>query len=168
MSYYTHRPFLQEQLDKLKPNAIVLELGTGDGSSLLMNQHCKKNKECTVLAFENNQEWHNSMKNKYSLDNYDLNYLQDWKDISKHLKHDHYDLVFVDQAPWEARIECINLLKSKTSVFIVHDYDYYNGIHGLGKYNCDDNSWWGRTYSDEFVLTGHYESLPPTLVMEKH
>lgn len=168
MSYYSHRPFLQNQLDSLKPNATILELGIGDGSSLLMNTHCKQKKECAVLAFETDKKWHDTMKEKYSLSNYSFHYLESWSHISKHLQHDFYDLVFVDQAPWEARIECIDLLKSKTSVFIVHDYDYYNTIHGLGKYDCGDDSWWGQTYSDEFLLTGHHQSLPPTLIMKKH
>ena len=38
-----------------------------------------------------------------------------------------YDLVFVDQAPWSARIDTIDFLTDKnTSVFILHDYDQYN------------------------------------------
>ena len=167
MSFYTHRPFLKEQLNKLKDNARVLELGVGDGSSLLMKEHCELNKSCEVLAFETDKGWHETMKQKYSCGNYNFNHLKDWNEISEYLSHDYYDLVFVDQAPWEARIDCINLLKDKTSVFVVHDYDYYNTINRMGKYNYDKDSWWGHTYSDEFILNGYHQSLPPTLVMKK-
>ena len=165
--FYTHRPFLKEQLDKLKDNTVVLELGVGDGSSLLMKEYCESNGKHKVLAFETNRDWYNKMKGKYSVDNYIFNLLGDWGEISEYLLYDSYDLVFVDQAPWEARIDCINLLKDKTSTFIVHDYDYYNELNGMGKYNCDNDSWWGQTYSSEFTLTGHCKKLPPTLVMEK-
>jgi hypothetical protein len=173
-SNYTHRPFLKEQLDKLKDNAVVLELGVGDGSSSLMKEYCESSDKHKVLAFDTDRNWYNSMKKEYAVENYGFNFLNSWNDILEYLPYDSYDLVFVDQAPWEARIDCINLLKDKTSVFVVHDYDYYNyvnGSEGVDYYGCDEKSWWGQTYSNEFTLIGHCEDAsidnPPTLVMEK-
>ena len=43
--YYTHRKYLQEELDKLinKKDIKCLEFGSGFGSAPLFNEICKKN-----------------------------------------------------------------------------------------------------------------------------
>jgi hypothetical protein len=90
------------------------------------------------------------------------------------LNEEEYDLVFVDQSPWWARIDSINLLKDKTKIFILHDYDYFNKSDNEWVkespndiYVNDETSWLGQTYSKEFLLENNYEILPPTLIMRK-
>mgnify|MGYP003659572070 FL=1 len=172
--YYTHQEYLSKELSLLKPDAIVLELGVGDGgskdakgSSLLMYQFAKENPKATVYAFESDQSWLNQMKEKYSLDNYIFTSIPDWDTIGDALiKHDRFNLVFVDQSPWEARSNSIDALKSNVDVFVVHDYDYFNRGYS-SRYVSDENSWWGQTYSKDFEIEDYYSLLPPTLIMRK-
>lgn len=174
-AYCTHQKYTQRELLNLKKKSIILELGTGNGSSPLMYDFCKKNKNSTVISFETDLSWFNQMFDKYGdLPNYIFNLIEDWKDLSNHIDRNKYDLVFVDQSPWEARIESINLLKDKCDLFILHDYDYYNkSEHEWVKimpndiYVNDETSWLGQTFSNEFILEDNYEILPPTLIMRK-
>jgi hypothetical protein len=164
--YFTHQQYLSKELSALNNNSIVLELGIGEGSSPLMYDFCKNNPDSTVYAFDSDQIWLDRIKPKYSLNNYIIEYIDDWSNINKYVNFKKIDLAFIDQAPWEARITTINLLKNNTNIFIVHDYDYYNiGYPSLRANN--EQSWWGQNYSKEFVLEDNYEILPPTLVMRK-
>jgi hypothetical protein len=166
VGYYTHRPFLQRELDKLGPDSLVIELGVGDGSSLLLHEFAKKNPNCKVMGFETNPDWHESQKQKYQLDNYIFYLLSDYSELGNILTDgtDVYDLVFVDNAPWISRIQCIGTLESQTSVFVVHDYDYFNsGCLETGFEGC----FWKSGYSDNFTIDGNFDNLPPTLVMTK-
>ena len=174
-AYCTHQKYTSEELDNLKSNSVILELGVGNGSSPLMYEFCKNNPDSTVVSFETDAAWFEQMFAKYGdLPNYIFNLIEDWNDLENHLTQDEYDLVFVDQSPWWARIESINLLKDKSKLFILHDYDYFNKDDNEWVKNSpndiyvnDETSWLGQTYSDEFVLEDNYEILPPTLIMRK-
>lgn len=174
-AYCTHQNYTKEELSKLDKNPLILELGVGNGSSPLMYEFCKNNPDATVSCFETDADWFEKMFDKYGdLPNYIFNLIEDWKDLETHIEKDEYDLVFVDQSPWSARIDSINLLKDKTKVFILHDYDYYNHSgHEWVKndpnniYINDETSWLGQTYSSEFTMKDYYEILPPTLVMKR-
>lgn len=166
--FCTHQEYTKRELANLTSKVVVLELGVGNGSSPLMYEFCKNNPNATVISFETDSEWFEQMFQKYGdLPNYIFNLIGDWSDLSEHLKKRTYHLVFVDQSPWEARIQSINLLKGKTKIFIVHDYDYYNQGVTDSIYVNDENSWWGKTYGEEFTLEDNYEILPPTLIMRK-
>jgi len=173
--YYTHRPFLEEELIKLskkKKKIKILEFGVGHGSSYLMKEFATKYKNFNINAYENDANWLHSMKCEYESDNYIFNKVESW-DILLKLKNfkSKYDLVFIDQSPWEARIQTLDLLRSKASVFIIHDYDYYNhDIFKAGKitniYELENGNFF-KKYEDDFDITNHYETLPPTLVMRR-
>ena len=164
--YFTHQKYLSKELSSLNNNSIVLELGIGEGSSPLMYDFCKNNPDSRVYAFDSDQIWLDRIKPKYSLNNYIIEYIDDWSNINKYVNYEKIDLAFIDQAPWEARIITINLLKNNTNTFIVHDYDYYNiGYPSLRVNN--EESWWGQNYSKEFTFEDNYEILPPTLTMRK-
>lgn len=173
--YCTHQEYTKKELQNLPPNSYVLELGVGNGSSPLMYEFCKNNPQATVISFETDVAWFDQMFEKYGdLPNYIFNLISDWGDLKNHIDEKSYDLVFVDQSPWEARIESIDLLKNQTKIFILHDYDYYNHSHtGYSTQECnniyvnDETSWLGKTYSDEFTMEDNYEILPPTLIMRK-
>jgi hypothetical protein len=174
-AYCTHQEYTKKELENLKSKSYVLELGIGNGSSPLMYEFCKNNPKSTVVSFETDSAWFNQMYEKYGdLPNYIFNLISDWNDLSEHLERKSYDLVFVDQSPWEARIQSIDLLKDKTKLFILHDYDYFNkDDSGFSSESCnsiyvnDDSSWLGKTYSGDFILEDYYEILPPTLIMRK-
>jgi hypothetical protein len=174
-AYCTHQKYTNKELDNLKSNSFVLELGVGNGSSPLMYEFCKNNPDSTVSSFETDSVWFEQMFEKYGdLPNYIFNLIEDWSDLKNHLNEEEYDLVFVDQSPWWARIDSINLLKDKTKIFILHDYDYFNKSDNEWVkespndiYVNDETSWLGQTYSKEFLLENNYEILPPTLIMRK-
>jgi hypothetical protein len=170
-AYCTHQQYTKRELDKLKAKSIVLELGVGNGSSPLMYEFCKNNPNSIVYAFETDSDWYDKMFQMYgNLPNYVFNLIPDWNELSDYLETKSYNLVFVDQSPWEARIQAIDLLKDKTKIFILHDYDYYNNVAlepCNNIYQNDETSWLGKKYSPEFAMEDNYEILPPTLVMRK-
>ncbi len=175
IKYYTHQKYLKRELDNLKDGSLILELGIGHGSCPLMYEYCKKNPNSIVTGFETDAEWFTNMHNEYGdLANYNINSINTWEDLKNYINKDKYDLIFADQAPWEARIESIDFLKDRCDLFILHDYDYFNkpqhswvskGPNSI--YINDDSSWLGQKYGEEFVLEDNYKLLPPTLVMRK-
>jgi hypothetical protein len=174
-AYCTHQKYTKKELNNLPSNAKILELGIGNGSSPLMYEFCQNNPDATVQAFETDSSWFDNMYEQFGdLPNYVFNLIKSWDDLKNHIPEKIYDFIFVDQSPWSARIDSINLLKSKCDLFILHDYDYYNlpeheWVSGTPK-NIrinDDTSWLGQQYGKEFVLDDNYEILPPTLIMRK-
>jgi hypothetical protein len=173
--WYSHRLYLFKELVSLNENASILEFGVGDGSSILIHDYCKENKNAQAIAFETDKSWFLKMKDQYELENYRFVFLESWSDLQQHLENKIYDLVFVDQSPWEARIESIDLIKDKSRTVMVHDYDYYNKdllqikgkVSGTSQniYVNDENSFWWKNYSNLFSIEDYYEKLPPTLIM---
>jgi len=174
-TFATHEQYTREELSKLKSDAKVLELGIGEGSSPLMYEFCKNNPDAVVQAFETDATWFNMMYQKFGdLPNYIFNQIETWDDLVNHTTEKSYDFTFVDQAPWMARIESIDLLKDKCDLFILHDYDYFNGesqewvtAPANNHYVNDSTSWLGQKYLSEFTLEDNYELTPPTLVLRK-
>jgi len=166
---------LFKELVSLNENASILEFGVGDGSSILIHDYCKENKNAQAIAFETDKSWFLKMKDQYELENYRFVFLENWGDLQQYLDNKIYDLVFVDQSPWEARIESIDLIKDKSRTVIVHDYDYYNKgllqIKGKASgtsqniYVNDENSFWWKNYSNFFSIEDNYQKLPPTLIL---
>lgn len=167
--YYTHQQYLQQELNNLSKytnqQINILELGVGEGSSSLLYEFCKQFANANVLAFENNQEWSSFIKNKYSLPNYSINYIIDWNDVNYQstITNNRYDLVFIDQSPWMARIAALDQLYNNFDIAILHDYDYYNPSHC--KYCYDKNSFFSKYLSDYHII-GYSDILPPTLVFK--
>lgn len=168
--YYTHQPYLIQELEKLKdlPNVKILEFGVGDGSSAIFHEYALKYKNLQINAYETDGNWLNNMRDKYHLDNYIFNDVENWIDflISDNF-NDECDLIFIDQAPWEARIQTLDLIKNKSKVIILHDYDFYN--HGLTSriYDIGEGTFFEK-YNDAFTLENHYNELPPTLIFRSN
>lgn len=166
--YYTHQIYLKQELDNISKNKKqqkihILELGIGDGSSSIFFEFCKDNPQASVEAFENNEQWVISMKSKYELPNYKINYIQDWNSLNYQNNNNYYDLIFIDQSPWEARIDALDKLYNKFSIGILHDYDYFNPAEC--KYCCDNNSYF-KKYLDKYSIHGYFDILPPTMIMK--
>tara|TARA_B110000908_G_C10267861_1_gene466455 strand:+ start:9170 stop:9727 length:558 start_codon:yes stop_codon:yes gene_type:complete len=174
-AYYTHRKYLQIELDKLPDNSTILELGIGAGSSALMQDFCDKNPSSTVYAYESDISWIQKTKEEFGSPlNYSFTHIPSWSNLSELLPAVAvYDLVFVDQTPWQARLDSIDLLANSTKTFILHDYDYFNkgGWHEKTDdwlnsiYVNDDSSYLGPKYSNQFILEDNSELKPPTLVL---
>jgi hypothetical protein len=168
-AYYTHREYLKQELNKLdyEKKLICLEFGTGDGSGLIFKEYTDKYPNLTVISYETDYEWLEKCKNKYQNENYIFNYISSWDDllISDNLNNT-YDLVFVDQSPWEARIQTIDFIKNKSKIVILHDYDFYNKGVCDDIFSVNEKSFFYTKYNDDFLFDCHYSMLPPTLIMK--
>lgn len=154
--YYTHRPYLRAELAKISTDkfSYCLEIGVGDGSSLVFNEYAKNNPNVLIEAYEEDSFWRSEMEQKYATYNY--TFMNDFRLINLEKQ---YDLVFVDNAPWEARIEAIDLVKNNAKVIILHDYDYFQGG------NMDvTTGFFFEKYGGQFKLLAHNDVLPPTLI----
>lgn len=167
--YYTHQKYLAEELNKLdysKP-VIVLEFGTGDGSASILHSFAKRYPNLKIESYESNFNWLQSTFHKYGTDNYHFHYVDSWDEfLEKTEFNEVYDLVFVDHDPFELRIKTIDILKDKTKIFVLHDYDFYNKGIMADHYCITEGSFFGDRYSNEFILQGNNE-YPGTLVMRK-
>jgi hypothetical protein len=165
--YYTHQKYLTKELERLDYSnpVIALEFGVGDGSSSVFKSFAKRFPNLWVEAYETELVWVRDMATKYTVDNYRFHHVDTWDGfLDTHLFDKVYDLVFVDQSPWEARIKTIDTLKNKTKVFVLHDYDYYNKGVINDLYCVASGSFFGDRYGDDFILQGNNE-YPGTLIM---
>ncbi|PZO42136.1 MAG: hypothetical protein DCF19_07790 [Pseudanabaena frigida] len=166
--YYTHQIHLNEELASISLNQEVniLEFGVGEGSSSILYQYAKKYPNFKIQAFENNQEWIQTVAQKYSLPNYSFEFVEDWNKLFKERDFlGHYDFVFIDQSPWEARILTLDSLKTKSSTIMLHDYDFYNKGVCENIYSVGQDSFFAK-YLDLLKANAHCEILPPTLVFK--
>lgn len=167
--YYTHRPYLIKTLENIiisNNNAMILELGVGDGSSEIMNKYATQYKFLQIFGFETDYTWASLMNKKYGRQNYSINHIDNWSDtlyekIIEQYNVDKFDLVFVDQTPWQARINAINKLDGRFVKLILHDYDYYNSPEA--KYSTGYDSFF-KPYIDRYNLQAYFDILPPTLI----
>jgi hypothetical protein len=172
--YYTHQDTLNNILSSFDYSTQIhcLEFGSGDGSSSVFNKFSQSNPNLLVECFEHDENWLNSMSEKYKLENYKFNVV-DWNTIDyQPLKTKMYDLIFVDQGDWDARIVTIDEMKNNTKYIILHDYCYYNGF-GAGMtptsdmdYNNVGEGSFFHKYSDMFEVIGKTELFPPTLILK--
>lgn len=181
--WYSHRRSLVKELSKLdfSEEVNILEFGTGYGSAEIFVEYIKKYSNIKVTSFENNKMWFEEMKLKFSLPNYNFYFSEDWVktfesiDFSKK-----YDIAFVDQAPWEARILTIDFLTNKNvPTIILHDYDQYNRNNcGNCKakienrlYDFNEGSFFER-FEENFIMEADREfsindtNHPPTLILK--
>jgi len=167
--YYTHREYLENELKKLiesKNNIQCLEFGTGEGSAEVFHQFANSYDNIQITAYETDSVWLNSTKEKYERPNYNFHYIEDWFDFLKSFKSNViYDLVFVDQTPWEARIETIDTVANFSKIIMLHDYDYFNKGIFEDIYSVSKGSFFYQKYNEQFELINYYDMLPPTLIM---
>jgi len=173
--YYTHQKYLIEVLNSLDytKKVKILEFGSGEGSSSIFNEYAKK-ENVEIQCFEHDTSWMNEMKSKYSLKNYTFNQV-DWENFDyTDLKKHKYELIFVDQGDWDARINTIDELRNNSKYIILHDYCYYNGFRGYSipesdkewALSIDKNSFFYEKYSNDFELISENSLFPPTLIMK--
>ena len=164
--FYTHRPFLINELEKLKNKSTVkiLEFGVGDGSSEIIHEYASNNKNFYIEAYETDISWLNEMKRKYQLENYNFTYIESWDWLfENHTFDENYDLVFIDQAPWEARIQTLNLISPKSKVSILHDYDFYNHSITNDIYATGEGTFFSK-YNENYLIESNHDQLPPTAI----
>ncbi|CAB4130326.1 hypothetical protein UFOVP117_368 [uncultured Caudovirales phage] len=175
-AYYTHQQYLREILNLMDYSKPIkcLEFGSGIGSSSIFNEFCKINENLNVTSFESDLSWLKEMESKYSLNNYKFKEVN-WTDFNyEDLKKEQYDLIFVDQGDWDARIITIDELKNNSTYFILHDYCYYNGFRGYDtsdnnmiENSVDEGTYFHDRYSNYFDLTPKKDLFPPTLILKR-
>lgn len=111
-SYY---PLLFKALEETEGK--VLELGTGWGSTPLLNEYCKKKKR-ELFSYEEKMEWLNKFT-QYQSKIHNLTFVTDWNVVKQ--QHPDAGVIFIDHAPGEDRKErIVNYLDTK-GIIVCHD-----------------------------------------------
>ena len=141
----THKPILKEAVLQCgKDN--ILELGCGDGSSPMLREMGKE-----LYSLESDWEWGKK---------YGAILVPDWVKAYKIFSQIKWGVVFVDNAPWEARELAIDYFKNQAEFVVLHDSDYFT-VH------------LGIDFTKDFKFVETYyppdpwpcETGPPTMLM---
>lgn len=165
--YYTHRPHLINLLNSFDytQSVVCFEFGVGYGSSEIFHEYCEKHQNLSVYAFETDRSWFDEISSKFNRPNYIFQHLSKWSDMN-YTTAETLDLSFIDQSPWEARIESLNQVKNISKNILIHDYDYFNKGLIDDIYDVSDKSFLGEIVSS-FDISAFYDILPPTAIMIK-
>lgn len=144
--YHTHQPVLYEMA--MRTSKPIIEFGCGYGSTELLHEICKKEKRLLV-SLDDDWEWLSKFAEKYKSDSEWHKFIfvpgkpsptsdspQHWVDFmntfDQLLKLCNFDICFIDQHPWEARVETLKYMKDKAKFIIVHDCDYFPRVGLFG------------------------------------
>jgi hypothetical protein len=130
--YGTHQLFLEAYTRSTSGD--VLEFGTGHGSTGLL-RHILSGSGRKLVSIEDNIEWIQKMKQLYPESaEHTYIYLEPsddgshWKKFLESYQHSSkISVVFIDQAPWEARVWTLSHFLKKSEYCIIHDADYFCG-----------------------------------------
>lgn len=162
--YYTHSNVLNSEMKKLKNEATIFEIGIGHGSSKIFHQYARSKNKWSIEAYETNNDWFNQISSKYQLINYRFTLLENYSQLLKWKIPTNIDLAFIDQEPWNSRLEVMLELAPYCSLFILHDFNYYV------KYQSSSKKWDMRSLQElfpNFELIIYDEKYPGTLVLKK-
>jgi hypothetical protein len=172
--YGTHQPVLYEICSQTE--GPIIEFGCGNGSTDLLHEICKKQKRL-LISVDDNESWLRKYSQKYLGDGYE-NDNSGWhkfffvagKNGNDHQNCDHwisfldnapllkeidFDVCFVDQSPWQARLETIKRLRSKSRYIILHDCDFFpeHNIAGRTIVHADGKNNIPGTYVFDDIIT---------------
>ena len=166
----SHRLVLAKVLKRVSRS--VLELGAGDYSTPLI--HTVEERGVKILTIEDNPEWFDKYKH-LKTDLHDFRYI-DSGGIQEFYDNDdeQWELVFVDNGTWEARIPAIRKYSGIADYMVIHDSNYFpdNNIFGktLEPTVMNRQIMGRRDYSDifrywvEFFVRDWGKQNPPTLL----
>ncbi len=165
-AYLTHQKFLAHYIQKTK--GAVLELGTGFGSTPLLRE-LLNNSGRKLISVDHNQEWINKMKEICPPNEFhEYIYTDNWCGTIMELTKYKFDVVFIDQNPWEARAIALYAFKDLVDYTIVHDVDYFPRHKIFGNYISDFEFDFGKEFQKWKVYFPPkpfpYVTGPPTLV----
>jgi predicted O-methyltransferase YrrM len=140
--WISHMPFLAKIVDKFKGN--TLELGTGMGSSIVLNYLCK---DFLLYSYESNREWYEFMKklnngNLWNGNSHKIFFVENsdigWDSIYETVEEKSWKVAFIDHAPGERRKKDIRKLKDIAEIILFHDSEQpgycYEEVIPLFKY----------------------------------
>lgn len=157
----THQPVLYT-LGQQGRNLKILEFGCGMFSTGLLS-YLNRELGHDITTFDNDITWLNKIRHelKYPiLPTHKLVYVEDWKRFfeTTDIHSGFYDIIFIDQAPWEARELTLSILSHRAKYIVIHDSDFYPG------YNIDYNAYL-KHYKVYMPAEPYpYPSGPPTLL----
>jgi hypothetical protein len=175
-SCHTHQPVLYEMA--MRTSGPIIEFGCGYGSTELLHEICKENKRL-LISLDDSLEWLNLFKEKYKSDSEWHQFIfvtgkpskespsaQHWIEFLNNLdllKECQFDICFIDQDPWQARVETIKYMRDKAKFFILHDCDYFprEGLFGTTITPIVNNHPGVFDFSDVFRYYKVYFPLPP-------
>lgn len=117
--YASHLPMLLLGLQISKGD--VVELGSGEGSTMLLRNYCDLEKR-KFTSYDNDEDW--ALKTGAI-------YIHDWVQNIEWAKP--CGLLFIDSAPGEFRREMLIIMHMLAKVVVIHDSEE----NGLGNYNLD-------------------------------
>ena len=137
--YFTHQPFFIEILKNTSGN--ILELGCGEGSTLMIREMIKNTKR-KLVSLESDLTWLNKYihlsDGTHKL--YHVNASNDdtvetgniWVDFIKSMQLHDFEIVFIDSSPWSSRTSTFYHFLDKVKIIIMHDFDFFpiNNIIG--------------------------------------
>lgn len=139
----THQPVLYEMATRT--TGAIIEFGCGYNSTEMLHEICKATNR-TLISIDDDSDWLKRFMDMYKGDGYEednsgwhkfyyvpgkLNVVHDpialhWVQFLNDfflLQTMDFELAFIDQSPWQARIETINRIKDKVKFIILHDCD---------------------------------------------
>lgn len=146
-----------------KSNGLLIEAGSGYNSSPLLYSIAHQ-KLGFCLSLENDKFFYD----KFVADNdsyFNIVFIKDWQEylqsneLAELIGQYKFDLLFVDNAPWEARLYVIERFKDFIPYILLHDCDWFtktNEIKSWDKYF--------KYYAKYNVHKKPYVSGPPTLL----
>lgn len=126
----THQPALFTICNK--PNLNILEFGCGVFSTPMLAYMASK-LNSNIISLETDQRWLDEAKSRCcKVQSHSFLLVSDWfsflaEDPAK-LQQQKWDVVFVDQAPWNARHDTIIAFKNIAEYIVVHDSDMHPGF----------------------------------------
>lgn len=162
----THFPILAAAI--ARTTGPVLECGMGHFSTPMLHLMCAGRRE--LVSLESDREWLNKFS-KYVSETHDLGLIEPtieaWEAYAVTLSDFYRDgVIFLDQAPGEARVPMAKRLKGKAHFIVCHDTEAdippsggnygWSNLDGLFRFQTvyRDYSPWTTVFSDveEFVL----------------
>ncbi|HEX4034339.1 MAG TPA: hypothetical protein VHX66_07840 [Solirubrobacteraceae bacterium] len=159
--FATHRPVLWHIASR--STLTMLEFGCGDGSTALLHR-ISAERNTPLITFDTDPAWLGRYAPSMESPLHQFRVVSSWEDTLASAEWDEqrYGLVFVDQAPWEARVATVHRFRLMAEYIVLHDSDYFptNGLMGRSIrpiVGPDDVG--SRTYDD--VFTSYKEFFPP-------
>jgi len=97
----------------------ILEMGTGQFSTPILDMMCKRRQKRWILSLENDPEWYAINKAKYESDYHKFMFVQDWD--APPIMETHWGLVLIDHKPALRRKTDIVRLKHRAHYILCHD-----------------------------------------------
>jgi hypothetical protein len=124
----THQPVLYATAQRC-PGPIA-EFGCGHGSTPLLHE-IAGTRGLQLVSLEDDPDWMSVFRSKLETTWHTFRLVEDWEEELRRPEwEEHWGLIFLDNEPWEARVEAALRLRDRADYVIIHDSDY-PAEHGL-------------------------------------